>query len=59
MIDNILYYVDPMSHHLHLAVPLSLQQQLMKEAHSGALSEHFETQGMYHSNTIFFGGNVH
>ena len=54
IIDNVLYYVDPLSQRLWLALPLALQEQLMKEAHSGAFSEHFAAQAMYRKPATLF-----
>ena len=48
MIDDILYYTEPQSHHLQLAVPKALQQQLIQETHAGSFSEHVAARGMYH-----------
>ena len=47
ILDGILYYMDPGSHRLRLAVPKVLQQQLMEETHAGAFSGHFAAKGMY------------
>ena len=47
MIDGILYYVEPQSYHLRLAVPKVLQQQLMEETHAGTFSGHFLLLGEY------------
>ena len=47
ILDGILYYMDPGSHRLRLAVPKVLQQQLMEETHAGAFSRHFVAKGMY------------
>ncbi len=48
VLDEVLYFMDSgRKGRLRIAVPESLREQLMGEAHAGKFSEHFAAKGLY------------
>ena len=47
VLNGVLYFIDPSSKNLRLAVPQLLRQTLLVESHAGAFSGHFAVRGLY------------
>ena len=47
LIDGVLYFIDPSSKSLRLAIPQSLRSTILTESHAGAFSGHFAVRGLY------------
>jgi len=47
LLEGVLYFIDPHSKQLRLALPRSVRQTILQESHSGAFSGHFAAHGLY------------
>ena len=47
LLEGVLYFIEPSSKTLRLAIPRSLQQSILAESHAGAFSGHFAVRGLY------------
>ena len=50
ILEGVLYYVDSGSQHrLRIAVPMKIQEALLKETHAGPFGGHFAASGLYNT----------
>ena len=47
LLEGVLYFIEPSSKTLRLAIPWSLLQSILAESHAGAFSGHFAVRGLY------------